>query len=106
MAIKYYSDVLKKYFDSEEKCVSAEKEFEIKEAEKKAAQEAKLAERKAAAQIVEEKQKAAIEAKKEYNDALNDFCKKYGSFHTTISNEDIKRWNENYFNDFFDFLLF
>lgn len=75
--MKYYSEKLKKLFDSTEDLESAEKEYAEKEAK-----ELKLREvRKTRAQEVEE-------AYKNYKKLLDDFIKDYGSYHQTIRDND------------------
>ena len=37
---------------------------------------------------VEDAYKAIIDAQKHYNELLTNFCKEYGSFHCTITDED------------------
>ena len=44
--------------------------------------------RKIRAKEVEDAYKAVIDAQKHYNELLTNFCKEYGSFHCTITNED------------------
>jgi len=83
--MKYYSTVLNKLFDSEKECNKAEKEAEVKQqAAKKAAEEAKL-NREADAKKVEAAYDEMVKAEKNYQQVLSDFCKKYGSYHFTIS---------------------
>lgn len=95
--MKFYSEELKKFFDTEEDCVEAEEQAYImkQEAEEK---KAKLAEeRKARAEEVEDALKKVQEAKENYNKILIDFCKDYGSYHYS--------WNEkNLSPTIFDFL--
>lgn len=86
--MKYYSEVLKKTFDSEKDCLEAEKTYNKKvEAEEKRKKE--LTEnRKARAKEVEEAYKAVCEAREHYNKLLTDFCRDYGSFHYTFSSKE------------------
>ena len=101
MAVKFYSDVTKDYYDDE---VSAHK------AEDKVIQERndKAAARKDAAKKVEDKGKAFAEARKAYLDArkayaeeLSNFCKQYGAYHTTLSKKDSDSLFESLWNEIF-----
>lgn len=81
--MKYYSDKIRKFYDTEEECVKAEKAYTDKlEAEERKKQEL-AAQRKTRAKEVEDARTAAIEAQKNYKKLVNDFCKDYGSFHFT-----------------------
>ena len=46
-------------------------------------------EREAAAKAIDEKLKEKVRVTDEYNKMLSDFCKKYGKYHKTITNNDI-----------------
>lgn len=87
--MKYYSEKLGKLYDSEEELMEAEKKAD--EAKNKEA--AMRKERAEAAKIVEEKYKEKVKAENEYFDVLNDFCKKYGTYHKTYTSEDIPNSN-------------
>ncbi len=83
--MKYYSETLNKFYESEKDCTEAEKAYK-EELEAKKAKEKELAEgRKARAKEVEEAYKAALEAQKKYNSLVKDFCHDYGSFHMTLT---------------------
>ena len=99
--MKYYSDVTKSFYDTEKACLEAE--FKVKEEqnrekirreraerEAKEKQEKLAAERKARAAEVEEARKAMDIARSKYAEVLQAFCKDYGSYHTTLTNEDAK----------------
>lgn len=65
----FYSEELKKYFDTEEACLKAEKEHNDKKAaEVKAAEEKKVA------------KKAVDEAFEKYIKLKNEYLKKYGEY--------------------------
>lgn len=86
--MKYFSEILKKTFDSEKECLEAEKahneKMELAERQKK-----ELAEkRKERAKEVEEAYKAVKEARKHYNELVDSFCKDYGAFHMTFTSKD------------------
>ena len=94
--MKFYSENLKKLFDSAEDCAKAEAEAKKVEEEKRIAEQKKAESRKARAKEVEDALKAATEARANYEKLLRDFCKDYGSFHYSFN-------SDNGFN-FFDFL--
>lgn len=86
--MKYFSEKLKKLFDSEQACAEAEEAQEKALADAEAKRKALAEERANRAKEVEEKYKAAIDAKKEYDKALRAFLKDYGSFHATFTSTD------------------
>lgn len=94
----YYSNVLKKPFDTVEELQKAEAKYNEEILAKQKAQE----QRKARAAEVESALKAADEAYKKYTKLLNAFVKDYGSYHTTIteSNSDLTDLTNNLFNIF------
>lgn len=90
--MKYYSEKLNKVFNTERECMEAE--FKVKEQEnlariqkekalreEKEKKEALAAERKAMAEKVEA-------ARKAYRNELEAFCKKYGTYHYTVTDAD------------------
>lgn len=103
MAVKYYSDKTKKFYDTYAAVEQAE--FEAKEAENRekirkerelalekerkdkelAEQKAKAAERKADADKVEAARKAMVEAQNAYRQAINDFVAKHKTYHYSAS---------------------
>lgn len=96
--MKYYSEILKKTFDTEDECVKAEKLHEEEQTAKKVAEELKANERKTRAEEVEAARKAMEEvqkdcaakideAQKKYLDLRNAFVKDYGYYHYSTSNE-------------------
>lgn len=91
--MKYYSELLEKVFNSADECEAAEMEAKEKAERERLAREEKAAKRKEAAAQVEAARKVALDAQKAYQDALKDFCAKYGSYHTTITNlDDLVDW--------------
>lgn len=81
--MKFYSEETKNFYDSAEECTEAE---EALKAEKE--QEAKLAKeleenRETRAKEVETLRKEWKVAEKAYRDALSDFLKDYGTFHSS-----------------------
>ncbi len=89
--IKFYSDVCHKSFDSQEEAEAAEKALATKNDE----EAKKKAERKADADKVQAAYDKVVDDCKEYNKLVNEFVKKYGSYHKTI-NTPVK------FGDIFD----
>lgn len=84
--MKYYSEITKKPYDTVDDLKKAEAEV----AASKEAENAKKAARSKEAKEVEEAMnnaknayEAAYAARKEANNKLNEFCKKYGSYHAT-----------------------
>ena len=91
--MKFYSETLKKFYDSQEECELAEKEAleEREQAEKKLkALTEKRAER---AKEVEYAYKNLLDARNTYNKILNDFCKDYGSYHFSITGKETDPFN-------------
>lgn len=95
--MKYYSEKLNRFYTTAEDCQKAEVEAERKEKEAKekkerelalakAEKEKTLAERKAMAEEVEKARKDYLAAQKAYREALEGFCKKYGTYHYTVEN--------------------
>ena len=99
--MKYYSEKTRKFYDTAEECQHAE--FEAKEAEnrekirkerelaqQKEQKEKEAAERKALAAEVEEARKAMVAAQNVYREKIDEFVKKYHSYHfTTTSADDV-----------------
>lgn len=83
--MKYYSEKLKKVYDTVEQLQAAEVEFD----KAHAAEIAKQKERKARAAEVSEARKEFANAQKKYNDLLNKFVKDYGSYHETYTDKDV-----------------
>ena len=86
--MKFYSDITKSLYDTQDELVKAEKV----EADKKAQAELKQKERSVRAKEVED-------AYKEANDLMDKFIKDYGNFHTSFNNN-----NRNY-KSLFDILF-
>ena len=96
--MKYYSELVKKNFDSEQECLDAEKKYEEEHAKELALKE----ERAQAAKKVEEAFKDASETYKLAQEKLNEFVKKYGAFHKTWTSETptSKSLFDLFFNEF------
>ncbi len=89
MKVLYQSEITGKTYESKEELFKAEEE--ISEAKKQ--EELKRKQRAAAAKSVQEKLEKAKIAQKEAHDALNEFCKTYGSFKTSLSHKEIDSLN-------------
>ena len=76
--MKFYSQLTKKLYDSKDELVSAEAEMTKAKADR--------AER---AKEVTDALKAATEAQKKANQLMREFVKDYGSFKTTLKDEDV-----------------
>ena len=70
----FYSEDLKRYFDTEEECLKAEEEYKEKHALEIKKKEERIAEAK-----------AVEEAYKKYLELRSEFIKKHGSYHMTLS---------------------
>lgn len=121
MAVKYYSERTKKFYDTAAECERAE--FEAKEAEnrekirkereiayqkelrekKEAEEKVKAAERKADAEKVEAARKAMVEAQNKYREEIENFCKKWKSYHFSTSDvKEIPTLFNSVFSDFWN----
>ena len=76
--MKFYSEITKKLYDSKDELVKAE--VDATKAKSERAEKAKE---------VTEAIKVANEATKKANKMLADFVKEYGSFKTTLTDEDV-----------------
>ena len=90
--MKYYSDELKKFFDTEKECVEAEETAAKAAAEAQAKAEELKAARKERAQEVEDAYKAIREAQKKYSELLRNFVKDYGSYHFSYTEKNPNDW--------------
>ena len=88
----FYSEQLKKYYDTKEACLAAEKEYEEKHAIELKAKEERAA-----------KAKAVEEAYKNYLQLRSDFIKEYGQYHMTLTEKDLPKANS--ILDMFDWLF-
>ena len=114
--MRYYSEITKNFYDTEKACLEAE--FKVKEEQnrqkilkEKAEREAKekqeklAATRKARAAEVEEAGKAMTAAQSKYREVLEAFVRDYGSWHQTLTGEDVKKVIPTLFDIFNPFLL-
>lgn len=91
--MKFYSEMLKKFYDTQSDCETAEK-VAIEEKAKAEAKSKALSEQRATrAKEVENAYKSLIDARNTYNKLLRDFCKDYGSYHFSIRGEDTDPFN-------------
>ena len=97
--MKYYSEDLKKLFDSEKELTEAEVAAKKAADEAKAKKEALTKERKTRAEEIEALLKERKALDKKIHTALAAFTKDYGSFHTSYSNA------EDLFDAFWDWFL-
>ena len=83
--MKYYSEKLKKLFDSEDEL----KKAEVASSNAASAQEKLRKERAEAAKAIDEKYKELVKIETEYRNMLVDFCKKYNKYHKTYTDSDM-----------------
>ena len=100
--MKYYSETLKKLFDSERQLKQAEVRFNDAEAKKKELENLRKAKRAEKAKEVERALKEANEAQAKAIKLLKDFTKEYGYFHTSY--QETKEDADSNVKDFFDVL--
>lgn len=93
--MKYYSELTKKVYDTEEELKKVEKEYHKEQEEKEKALATKKEEAKAVTQAYKEMesirqkyQEAYREANKKFVELRNAFVNKYGSWHMTYSVAD------------------
>lgn len=99
--MKYYSEITRKYYDTESECIEAEKTHNAALEEAKAKKDALIAARKDRAKEIEEAYAAVRAAEKKYNKLRTDFIKDYGSFHMTFTSDD-----DDFFTDIREFFKF
>ena len=100
--MKFYSEVLKKLYDSEKELNKAEEDYRVKMVKEKDAKQKEKEERAKASKEVKEKLLFAAEARKEANEALMDFTKKYGRYHLTLNDNEISDTSP-FFSSLFNF---
>lgn len=98
--MRYYSDVTKKFYNTENECLKEEQKLKAEQERKQKAEAKKQEERAKDAKAVEQAREAMIEAQNAYRKAMETFVNKYGSYHfTTRSVNEIP-----HLFDFFDLL--
>lgn len=84
----YYSQELKKFFNTEAECAEAIDRYNEETAKVKAEKEQKSKERSQRAKEVEEARAKMREAQDAYYEILSAFIKDYGSYHMTETSAD------------------
>ena len=92
--MKYFSEITKKTYDTEEECLEAEKTVSMEKEE-----------RKLAAKRVDEAENNYLKAREAYITELNNFCNKYGAYHKTISSNNLDDFKKIYGESFLDKLF-
>lgn len=101
--MKFYSELTKMLYDTEEALVTAETKIRKEEADKKAREAEKNAARAKRAKEVEAAYDASVKAEAKYKKLLNAFVKDYGSYHMTLSTRntsDVSAILDNFFKVF------
>lgn len=86
--MKYWNEYEQKFYENANDCLAAEREFMAKQQKEKYEKEKAAAARKEAANKVEAARKTMNEAQSNYKKELEAFCKKYGTYHTTITDAE------------------
>lgn len=86
--MKYYSEVLRKAFDSEKDCLEAERKHEEELQEAKRKNEELTAQRKARAKEVEDAYAAMVAAQTKFANLRRKFAEDFGAFHMTFSSSE------------------
>lgn len=94
--MKYLSEKTNKVYGSVKELEAAEKAFDLKKVE----EDKKNSARKERAKEVEEAYKSLLKARKNYNELVDKFIKDYGSYHYSLTSNDIS--DINTFSDFID----
>ena len=105
--MKFYSEKTKKFYETMDKALAAEKEFDVAEQQKIAAQEAEkkrvaeLKEKRASrAKEIEDLLKQKADLEKNIDAKLKAFTKDYGCFHRTYRISDFSEFSD-WVNSFF-----
>ena len=92
--MKFYSEVTKKLYDNQEELEKAELEIVDK-----------TNARKKDAELVDKAFAAVKEAQDNYYKVLSEFCKKYGAYHKTIKDDDLKDFSLNDWKTLIDWIF-
>lgn len=84
--MKFYSDVTRKLYDTEEALHEAETAVKCKEEEERLAREHYEQEKEARTKVLNAAYEAKKKAEKDYEALLKDYCKDYG--HASISDKE------------------
>lgn len=103
--MKYYSDITKKFYDTQGECVKAEAEAKQKADKEKYEKEKAAAERKARAQEVEDARKTMVVARSKYAELLEAFTRDYHTYHLSLTGDDAKKAAPTLFDIFNPFLF-
>lgn len=82
--MKYFSDVTKRFYETEQACIDAEVEVQKAQEAAQAERQKKIETRKQRADEVEAARRKYLEARKTYNEVLTQFCRDYGAYHCSI----------------------
>ena len=99
--MKYYSEITKNLYDSQDVLVEAENKIKIERIKKEAAEREAKEARANDAKKVDEAWKNLTEARKAYQEALTEFCKKHGAYHKTLTEKDLP--DSSFSNIFYNF---
>ena len=87
--MKFYSDD-GKFYETLKDCEKADADYAKALEEKEKAKKLASEERSKMAREIEDARQELISAQKNYNELIEKFIKKYGSYHTTLSlNDDV-----------------
>ncbi len=101
--MRYYSEITKKFYDSEQDCCAAETKFTEEKKRQELETKKKEAQRKDDAKIVNDAYAALKEAEKKYLQERNNFIEKYGYYHCSYSSKDGNSIVD-FFSDFFNLI--
>ena len=82
--MKYFSDITRKFYETEQDCIDAEVEVQKAQEAVQAERQKKIEARKQRADEVEVARRNYLEARKTYNEVLTKFCRDYGAYHCSI----------------------
>lgn len=85
--MRYYSEKTGKLYDTPEAIEAAEKAYDKEKKELEKAKE----EKRLAAKRVEDAYAAVNEARKKADEELSKFCEKYGAYHATVKEANVRR---------------
>lgn len=98
--MKYYSELLKKFYDTESECVDAEENYENSLIEKERKQKEYEEIRAKRAKEVENAYSLLVEARNNYDKKLSEFCKDYGSYYMSLNGLEANQFINHLVNRF------
>ena len=101
--MKYFSNITKRFYETEQDCIDAEVEVQKAQEAVQAERQKKIETRKQRADEVEAARRDYLEARKTYNEVLTKFCRDYGAYHCSIkepSPETISDYLDTFINLF------